>query len=271
MNVKAVVKVMSFHALLHVESARREAEKYRVMEKELFRMMGLILNNRNLQLDQKILAVNPDGPELCIYIGSDLGFCGAVNSSVAGKVSDGASADAIVMGKKIRRIPNQIFFTERENIEQRWDEIMEILADAVHRQKYSRIFLIYNHYHNMTSIECRRVQIFPIDMNKNRNPEQDEEAVDLKTVEQGDFVITGDATNMLQNMTLTYLGLEIRMAAVSSFAAENIARRNATTDSLKKIEEMEEQELWENRKERSQKAFKKVIDSFIKKKSRGSD
>ncbi|MFR5602114.1 MAG: F0F1 ATP synthase subunit gamma, partial [Lachnospiraceae bacterium] len=183
------------------------------------------------------------------------GFCGAVNSSVWGKGAEDSGSDAIVIGKKIRRIHNQIFFTEREEMETHWDEILDILSDAVEGQEYSRIFLIYNHYHNMSSIECVRRQIFPIDMKKSG-----EES------EKGDFVITSSATDLLRSMMITYLGFEIRIAAISSYASENIARRNATTDSLKKIDEMEEVEIWEARKERSQKAFKKVIDSYIKKK-----
>lgn len=258
MNVKAVVKVMNFHALLHVEAARREAEKYRMLEKELSRMMGLILNNRNLQLDKKIFTVNPRGEELYIYIGSDLGFCGAVNSSVNGKASEQADRDAIVIGKKLKRIPNQICFLEREKLEENWDVLEQIFSDAIHRQIYSKIYLVYNHYHNMTSIECVKRQIFPVKMKH-----------DKEEARKGDFVITGDATEMLQSMMITYLSFEVGMAAVSSYASENISRRNATTDSLKKIDEMEEEELWTFRKERSQKAFKKVIDSFIKKKGYG--
>lgn len=258
MNVKAVVKVMNFHALLHVEAARREAEKYRMLEKELSRMMGLILNNRNLQLDKKIFTENQRGEELCIYIGSDLGFCGAINSSVAGNAGDKKDMDSIVIGKKIKRIPNQVWFVERDELENNWDTLQKIFTDAIFGQQYSKIFLVYNHYHNMSSIECVRKQIFPVKVKKNA-----EEA------KRGDFVTTGDASDMLQSMMVTYLKYEIGMAAVSSFASENILRRNATTDSLKKIDEMEEEELWAFRKERSQKAFKKVIDSFIKKKGYG--
>lgn len=45
MNVKAVVKVMNFHALLRVEASGRQAVKYNTMEEELSAMMSILQNN----------------------------------------------------------------------------------------------------------------------------------------------------------------------------------------------------------------------------------
>lgn len=44
-------------------------------------------------------------------------------------------------------------------------------------------------------------------------------------------------------------------------------RQNATTESLKKLDEREAEELRLQRKEHTQKAFRKTIDSFVKQKS----
>ena len=63
---------------------------------------------------------------------------------------------------------------------------------------------------------------------------------------------------------LTY---EFKIAAVSAYASENTMRQNATTESLKKLDEREEEELRETRKMRTRKAFQKTIDSYIKQKS----
>ena len=64
MNVKAVVKVMNFHALLRVDASRRRAEKYEAMKDELESMMQIILNNRNLRLDKHIRLPDPSLPVL---------------------------------------------------------------------------------------------------------------------------------------------------------------------------------------------------------------
>ena len=75
MNVKAVVKVMNFHALLRVEASGRQAVKYNTMEEELSAMMSILQNNQNLRLDKRIHLPDMSLPVLRIYLGSDLGFC----------------------------------------------------------------------------------------------------------------------------------------------------------------------------------------------------
>ena len=64
MNVRNVVKVMNFHSLLRVDSAKRTANKYQLMEEQLLDMIDGIVNNRNLSLDKKLLKVNENGPQL---------------------------------------------------------------------------------------------------------------------------------------------------------------------------------------------------------------
>ena len=54
MNVKAVVKVMNFHALLRVEASGQQALMYSTMEEELSAMMQILQSNRNLRLDKHI-------------------------------------------------------------------------------------------------------------------------------------------------------------------------------------------------------------------------
>ena len=82
MNIKAIVKVMNFHALLRVDRAHKEADQYQMLEREVARMVDIIQNNRNFILDRWVLQPKEGAPRLRIYIGSDMGFCGAVNASV---------------------------------------------------------------------------------------------------------------------------------------------------------------------------------------------
>ena len=53
MSIRNIVKVMNFHALIRVDNAKRKADKYRMMEEQLYRMMDVIMNNRNLILDKR--------------------------------------------------------------------------------------------------------------------------------------------------------------------------------------------------------------------------
>ncbi len=259
MNIKAIVKVMNFHALLRVDRAHREADQYKMLEREVTRMIDIIQNNRNFILDKWTLTAKEGAPRLRIYIGSDLGFCGAANASVNAMLEEETPENTVItIGRKIHGRRKADLSLEREEFESRYDEIEAILAEGVRRRKFSGIDLCYDHYYNMTHIEPLRKTIFPIDVEKD----------ELETYAE-DFSLEGaDINTMMESLIITYLNYEVKSAAVSAFAAENILRQNATNESLKRIDEMEEQALWQERKRRNEQAARKVIDSFIKKKYR---
>ena len=83
-----------------------------------------------------------------------------------------------------------------------------------------------------------------------------------------DFTVEGDINEILTNVIVLYLSYEIRVAIENSYASENVARQKLTTESLKKIDEIEEENTRKERKQRNQKAFKKVTENFIKLRSR---
>ena len=68
-------------------------------------------------------------------------------------------------------------------------------------------------------------------------------------------------------MTISCMAYEVRIAAASAYASENLMRQNATSESLKKLDEMEAEALRVQRKEKNQNSFRKTIDSFVKQKS----
>lgn len=76
----------------------------------------------------------------------------------------------------------------------------------------------------------------------------------------------GDINQLMMQLISSYVNYELLLALVNSRAAENILRQNATTDSLKKIDEMEEERVMEERREIRGKEFQKVVDNYVKKK-----
>ncbi|NCB63663.1 MAG: hypothetical protein EOM52_08620 [Clostridia bacterium] len=255
MNLKTIVKVMNFHALLRVDRARREADQYMRLEREVARMLDIIQNNRNFILDKWILAPKDGAPRLRIYFGSDLGFCGAVNASVNSMLdAEPGNNTLIVIGRKIREREGVRLHLNRDDFESRYGEIEVCLAEGIRRRLYSGIDICYNHYYNTTRIEPVCKTIFPIVLERD----------DLETYTE-DFAVEGmDINALMENLLVTYLNYEVKIAAVNAFAAENILRRSATNDSLKKIDEMEVETRWEERKTLNEKAARKVIDSYIK-------
>ena len=86
MKIKNVVKVMNFQALLRMDKALKEADKYRDVGKEITDILSRIMYNKNLILDKKILIPDQDKPKLNIYIANDYGFCGNFNAAVGRQI-----------------------------------------------------------------------------------------------------------------------------------------------------------------------------------------
>lgn len=253
MNVKAVVKVMNFHSLLRVDASRRRADMFAAMKEELESMMRIVMNNRNLRLDQRIRLPDPALPVLRIYLGSDLGFCGGVNSAVSAVLARDVGAEKVIIGKKLRRTEGVALYLTQEAFGREFGRVRDCLERAVRERPWSAVELVYDHYFDMSSIRQVVRRIYPLEL----APEEQEDA-------QGDFVFEGDPGEMLEDMTVSYMVYELRIAAASALASENIMRQNATSESLKKLEEAEAEALRLERKERGLRAARKTTESYIR-------
>ncbi len=254
MKIKSVVKVMNFHALLRVDKARKNAERYFEYENELTDFTDDILNNRNLILDKKVLKLNKQAKPLNIYIGNDLGFCGNFNSNVNKMAEEEPNCNKIIIGKKIFKLKeNAILQMSKEEYLNDNNKIEQLLYDVVNKGKASEINIIYNHYHNISDIELVKKKLLPIENTKAQKGKYYE-----------DFTVEGDLNSILINIITLYLSYEIKIATENSYASENIMRQSITKQSLKKIDEIETEEKMEIRKEKNNESFKKVIDNFIK-------
>jgi F0F1-type ATP synthase gamma subunit len=256
MNIKIIVKVMNFHALLHVETARKKAKKYFSLEQEISEMIDLILNNRNFILDKHTFQVDPAKPALNIYIGSDYGFCGRINFQLNENMLADNKSEKIIIGRKLTNTGSNILLNmKREEFETNYACIEEQLERSIREMRHSAINIIYNHYHNVCNISLREKQIFPSAFDKKRENKYTE-----------DFVVEGKADHLLTNLVLFYLNCEVKIAAINSFASENIMRQSTTTESLKKIEEWQEEEQRMQLKAGKQKVLKQALERYIKKK-----
>lgn len=256
MSLKNVVKVMNFHSLLRVDRSRKTAKKYEQMEHMVLEMIDNILNNRNIILDVKALQMDPDMPELQIYLGSDLGFCGNLNNLVRRScLEDAKQSRTILVGRKLSglRDGNTLIFQTREDFVRNHQDVLEALSEGLRKKEFSAVRLVYNHYHNASEVEFVNKVIFPMPKGLLGNEEYTE-----------DFVCEGDLQKLLLDLTELYLQYEVEIASQMSLAAENITRQNITTESLKKIDEREEEALQVERREQKDKEFAKVLDNYTK-------
>lgn len=256
MNVKNVVKVMNFHSLLRVDKSRRDAEKFFKVEKELKEMIASIYNNRNIQLDKKSISFFGSKKELDIYIGSDLGFCGAYNYVVKTSANAEQESDKIIIGKKvIKDYSNVVMSINKEDFFEDRSSIIKYVSDAVSKKKYCKINVLFNNYLNTSQIEWSKVKIFPFDFD-------DDEFKNM--VFNEDFVFETDIDELLSNMITTFLDFEILILVKNSFASENIMRQNATNESLKKINEREDVKKFNHFKEKREFSSKTTVENYIK-------
>lgn len=253
MSVRNVVKVMNFHSLIRVDNAKRKADKFKMMEEQLSSMMAAILYNRNLILDKKLIMPDETAPVWNVYLGSDFGFCSNYNSQINERLSKDQNCKKILIGKKLhcRDQENILFQTTCGELEENFSQLKELIDQGIRNRQCSEINLICNHYENTAEIYFQNNRIYPV-----------------KTEDQGesleDFVMEGDAGEMLQDLTAAYVNYELMLAVVSGRAAENVLRQNATTESLKKIDELETEKRMEERRERRNAEFQKVIDNYVK-------
>ncbi len=259
MKEKLIVKVMNFHSLIRVDSAKRQATKYMQMEKEVSEIIDMIVNNRNFILDKTMFQVDETKPPLNIYFGSDFGFCGSINFAVNKKIAEDTNGVQVLVGRKLRSgRTEQVIKINREDFMARYKELEDLIYEGVRNNSFSAVNVIYYQYNNISSIELTEKKVFPYDIKKHGTDSYKE-----------DYYVEGDMNSILINLITSFLNYEIKIAAVSSFASENIFRQNSTSESLKKIEEIEAEDLAEVRKEKTQKEFKKVIDSYMKKSTKG--
>ena len=119
MSVKNVVKVMNFHSLLRVNSARRKVNEAFMYENEIKGIISSIVNNRIFKEDNLSIKMASGKKELNVYIGSDLGFCASFNADIINFLkADDKDNDKIIIGKKINIVKdNVLLFMNKEDYE----------------------------------------------------------------------------------------------------------------------------------------------------------
>ncbi len=255
MNIKSVVRVMNFHALLRVDSSKKRAEKYFEYEKYLNDFVNNILNNRNFILDKRIIGYKKGKKILNVYIANDLGFCGDFNNNVNQVAKEDVEADKIIIGKKIlQHKENVVLAITKKEYKESMKQIEDILYQGLTQFQYREINVVYNHYYNISNIKLIKKKLLPLDDNNLSSEE--------KKLFKEDFVIEGDINEILTNIIVMYLLYEIRIATENSYASENIMRQSITNESMKKIDEIEVERNIMERKEIGNKNFKSILENF---------
>lgn len=251
-KIKNVVKVMNFQALLRMDKALKEADKYSNVGKEITDILSRIMYNKNLILDKKILTPDENKPELNIYIANDYGFCGNFNAEISRRVRKDVDAYKIIIGKKIIYNDDKVLLKiNKDDFFKRFMEIEECVENAIRSMNYSKINVYYNHYYSLTSFEFLKIQLFPVEF---KGEYYDGE----------DFVAETDLNSILSSLMTFYICYELKMCESISYAAENVLRTQITSSALDKLKEREEEMKHEEIKQKKQKSILRSVENFKK-------
>lgn len=253
-SVRNIVKVMNFHSLIRVDKAKREANKYFDVEKELMKLLYKIINNKNLKIDKKVNVENENGIVLNVYIGNDLGFCGNFNQQLHNEIVNDKDSYKIIIGKKILNVRDDKTLLELEKSEffAEYPKVEKLINDYIINRKIKEINVIFNCYHSLSEITFEKKKVFPIDIDDFKKEDSD---VDLSP----DFVIEMNVNDIITSIIVLYICYQIKIYECNSWASENIMRERITRESIKKIDEVEEIQSRQQRKEQKGKKFKKQI------------
>lgn len=258
MSVKNTVKVMNFHALLRVPEARRKVDLAFEYERELKYIISSIVNNRIFKQEHLSLDLDKGAKELNIYLGSDLGFCANFNSNIISYLkADDDRNDKIIIGRKIRiTVENEILFVANEEFDVKFDDIFDLVLDGLLSYKYSKVNLIYTHYYNISKQEMVKRTILPFDYGGDVLDDDDRREIN----KLDDFVVEGDLNYIIWNLISIYITMEIKIAKAWSYATENVQRQSFTDNSLKKIDEREEEKRKNQLKQKKAESFKTIVE-----------
>lgn len=252
-NIQNIVRVMNFHALARIDKAKNKFISARTTEKLLEKVIREIYYNKNLNSDKMLLKADKHGADLNIYIGSDLSFCGDLNSSILSLLAKDEQSDKIIIGQKIYNALEApyVFVISKEDFYRDSSRISTIIEEYLTKKKAKSINIIYNRFYSIDDIRLEKNQVFPVDLKE--DPSDDYEI---------DFMIENDVDSILRSIMAEYLNLKVRIAEQSSWAAENVSRERVARESMKRIDELKEEEKNRENQERNQRKLAEQIDNF---------
>ena len=117
--------------------------------------------------------------------------------------------------------------------------------------------IIYIHYYNLNRQEILKRTILPVNF--------DDALAEMDTNINDDFSVEGDIVFIIWNLISIYVSTEIKIAEAWSWASENVKRQMFTNESLKHIDDMEEEKAKIERKIKKQKQLEVIVEANNKK------
>ncbi len=251
-NIKPIVQVMNLFSLVRINAAKTRVEEFGITSSVLTKIISSIMYNNNIVLDKNTIIPDPEKPVLNIYIASDFGFCSTYNQVVSNKIKETKDDYKIIVGKKITYNDDKVVLRlSKENFYSDLPTIKDFLVKAVNNRDYREINIYYNHYYNFSRSDFTKLQVFPVEYKEEYK-------------EDVDFLVETDITSFINNLIAYYVCYQLEICEIFSWASENVIRNTMTSESLKKIDELEAIDRVKAIRKQREKSLKKNIENSKK-------
>ena len=243
-KTKQITKAMNMVAASKFKFAQTRMENFRPYANKFME----VLSSLALRVDadtHPFLAVREPKKIRVICMTSDRGLCGGFNTNlikaterfIKEKVSDGKDVGLITVGRKARdyfRRKHQIL-NLRSDVFGKFDitlavnisnEIIPPFAD----QDYDELYIIYNHFYNLSSQRPTVIRLFPLPSIGTAEEVDPEKRIDY-IYEPSDEVL-------LEKLLPMYVHILVFRALLETSAGENGARMVAMDNATKNCDEM---------------------------------
>jgi F-type H+-transporting ATPase subunit gamma len=243
-KTKQITRAMNMVAASKFKSAQLRMENFRPYA---IKFMD-VLNSLALRVDadtHPLLAVREPKRIRVICMTSDRGLCGGFNNNLVKsterfmkeKASEGKEVNLITVGRKSRD-----YFRKKSQILSQWSDVFgkyditlavdisnELIPQFVN-QEYDELYIVYNHFYNLSSQKPTVIRLFPLP-----SIGKDEEVAADKRIE---YIYEPSDEVLLDKLLPMYVHILVFRALLETSAGENGARMVAMDNATKNCEEM---------------------------------
>jgi len=243
-KTKQITKAMNMVAASKFKNAQTRMENFRPYATKFME----VLNSLALRVEadsHPLLAVREPKRIRVICMTSDRGLCGGFNSNLIKaterflkeKSAQGIDTALLTVGKKAKD-----YFRKKQQVINQWSDVFgkfditlavdisnEVIPHFID-QEFDELYLIYNHFYNVSTQRPTVVRLFPLPSIGKQE--------DVDPGKRVDYIYEPSDEVLLQKLLPMYIHILVFRALLETSAGENGARMVAMDNATKNCDEM---------------------------------
>jgi len=243
-KTKQITKAMNMVAASKFKNAQIKMENFRPYATKFME----VLNSLALRVEadsHPLLAVREPKKIRAICMTSDRGLCGGFNSNLIKaterflkeKSSQGMETALLTVGRKAKD-----YFRKKQLVINQWSDVFgkfditlavdisnEVIPPFIN-QEYDELYLVYNHFYNISTQRPTVVRLFPLPSIGKQE--------DVDPAKRVDYIYEPSDEVLLQKLLPMYVHILVFRALLETSAGENGARMVAMDNATKNCDEM---------------------------------